>query len=307
MFKQHEIQQRITDQIIAALSSPETKLPPWRRPWNSKSSTGTPTNIVSRRAYRGVNPLLLWLHQDRYGFESKFYATFDQWRRMGARVKPRPSDVKSGEWGATIIYYNIVTKSYEDPSTGIEKERNFPILRTFTVFNIDQVEGSHLDNYRADKEIIVENEFVDYAPAEAFIAGLDAQISHGGDRAFYRPSTDEIRVPHKESFHSVEDYYSTLFHELSHWTENRCAWNGSYAEGELRAEIAGCFLMSELGVPQSNDLTNHFAYLENWLSALKNDSNFIFRASTAASKAVDFLIGRKPSQESEEELTTATA
>lgn len=304
MFKQHEIQQRITDQIIVALSS--GKLPPWRKPWSSKANVGTPMNIVSRRTYRGINPLLLSIHQDRYNFESKYYATFEQWKRLGGKVMARPSDVKPGEWGATIIYYNIVTKSYEDPRSGIEMEKSFPILRAFTVFSIDQVEGSHLNQYRADKEIVVETDFVNYAPAEEFIAGLNADIQHGGDKAFYRPLTDEIRVPKKESFHSIEDYYLTVFHELAHWTEKRCGWTGSYAEGELRAEIAGCFLMSELGVPQSNDLNNHFAYLENWLLALKNDPKFIFRASTAASKAVDYLLGRKSEKESEE-LTEVTA
>lgn len=304
MSKQNEIQVQITKNIIESLES--GNLPPWRRPWSAKSSVGVPTNIVSRRAYRGINPLILSLHQDRFGFESKYYATFDQWRKLGGIVQKRPSDVKPGEWGATIIYYNMLSKFEDDPITGIEIERKIPILRTFTVFSIDQVEGDHLDNFRADKEIVVEHDFIDYEPAENFIAGLDAQIFHGGSQAFYRPSTDEIHVPRKESFDTPADYYSTLFHELSHWTEKRCNWSGSYAEGELRAEIAGCFLMSELGVPQSNDLTNHYAYLDHWLSALKNDPKYIFRASAAASKAVQYLLDKTPCQDSEE-LIVATA
>ena len=260
----------------------------WRKVKNSDCElyhSDLATDGVDCRStpYRGISPLILSLHQDRFGFESKYYATFDQWRKLGGVVQKRPSDVKPGEWGATIIYYNMLSKFEEDAITGIEIERKIPILRTFTVFFIDQVEGDHLDNFRADKEIVVEHDFIDYQSAENFTARLDAKILHGGSQAFYRPSTDEIHVPRKESFDTVEDYYSTLFHEISHWTEKRCNGSGSYAEGELRAEIAGCFLMSELGVPQSNNMDNHFAYLENWLQSLKNDPKYIFRATAAAS------------------------
>ena len=75
-----------------------------------------------------------------------------------------------------------------------------------------------------------------------------------------------------------------------HWSEHRLDWEGNYAEGELRAEIGACYALAELGVPQSDDLTNHHAYLESWLAALQRDPRFIFAASTAASKAADFVL-----------------
>jgi antirestriction protein ArdC len=73
--------------------------------------------------------------------------------------------------------------------------------------------------------------------------------------------------------------------------------------GELIAEIGGCYLASELGLPVS-DQTNHAAYIQNWLQAMKNDPAFIFKASTQASKAVDFILAfnRTPVEETEEAL-----
>ena len=135
----------------------------------------------------------------------------------------------------------------------------------------------------------------DYEPADLAIAATGADIRHGGDRAFYRRSlvdgSDFIQLPHQHTFSPAKEYYATALHELMHWSEQRLGWNGNYAEAELRAEIGACYALAELGVPQSDDLTNHQAYLENWLTALANDPRFIFSAATAASKGADFVLG----------------
>jgi antirestriction protein ArdC len=60
--------------------------------------------------------------------------------------------------------------------------------------------------------------------------------------------------------------------------------------GELVAEIGACYLARELGVPASDNLTNHVAYLANWLKAMKSDPKFIFQASVLASRAADFIL-----------------
>ena len=110
---------------------------------------------------------------------------------------------------------------------------------------------------------------------------------------------DYIQVPLKTKFPLENEFYSTCLHELSHWSESRTEWKGDYAEGELRAEIAAAYMLAELGVPQSSDLSNHQAYLANWLKALRNDNRFIFKASTAANKAADFVLSfsRQPEPE----------
>ena len=135
-------------------------------------------------------------------------------------------------------------------------------MRTYTVFNVDQVEGDHLDHLRAGRG---ENDtagevVIDYEPAEEAIAATGITVRHGGDRAFYSPSEDYVQVPPKASFTEPDEYYETVFHELVHATEHpsRLDWSrkekeNSYALGELVAEIGACYLARELGVPASRE------------------------------------------------------
>ena len=62
MPSQTEIRDAVTAQIIQAL---EAEVLPWRRPWRTTvggSQPGRHSNFASRKAYQGVNPLLLEFH-----------------------------------------------------------------------------------------------------------------------------------------------------------------------------------------------------------------------------------------------------
>ena len=288
MSTQEQIRDQITQQIIEALEKGNTV--PWRQPWLGTKNTGRSANVVSSKPYRGINPMLLALHQYRHGFRSKWYGTFKQWQNMGGRIMRRPNDIPPGEWGCGIIYYCPVTKTITDPTTGEQTEERYPLLKTYSVFSIDQVEGDHLDHLRATDDGPVNTDFIDYEPAEQAIKATEAVIKYQGDRAFYHRGGDFIQMPPKGKFPKESDFYATSFHELAHWSEKRTEWTGNYAEGELRAEISAAFMLSELGVPQSSDLSNHQSYVKNWLQALRNDNKYIFRASTAANKAADFVL-----------------
>lgn len=134
MPSQNEIRQNITNQIIAALAAGTA---PWRRPWNSDSNAGAPTNAVSGKRYSGVNPLLLQIAADHFGFKGKYWGTYRQWSELGGQVKSRPSDVKAGDWGTGIVFCKPCLKKTRD-NNGNEVEDKFWMLRTFTVFNIDR-------------------------------------------------------------------------------------------------------------------------------------------------------------------------
>lgn len=300
-----QIHQQITNRIIEALK--EGKTLPWKMPWVGHPCAGLPTNIVSSRRYSGINILLLQLHQLRLGLKSKFYGTFNQWKNLCAHVKPRPSDVPPGQWGCQITFFKVV-KKLERNEHGQEVEVEFPLLRTYTVFSIDQVDAPHLDRYRVG-EFSVNPDFCDFEPAEEAIAATGADIRLGGERAFYRRPVpngdgDFICCPHKQRFPKEHEFYAALLHELAHWSEGRLNWEGSYPEGELRAEMAAAFALAELGVPQSQDLSNTQAYIASWLEAMANDSSYVFRAARQASKAVDYILNfsRTPAPEPEEAL-----
>jgi antirestriction protein ArdC len=302
MASQNEIRSRITDQIITALSDP-TKLPPWRKSWSTDKNTGHPCNVVSQRRYTGINPLLLEIAAHRHGLRSKWWGTFRQWSDLGGQVKRRPADVPPGQWGTNIVFCRPVTKKGTDDS-GEETEDKFWVLRTYTVFNLDQADGP-FDHLRVGKAPLPAHEVEQrHEHAEAVIAATGADIRHGGDRAFYCPAGDFIQLPNRRQFERIEGYYQTAGHELCHWTEHpsRLHWDrskpeNSYAMGELIAELGGCYLMGELGLPTGEDLTNHAAYLKSWLAGLQNDSRFIFKAAAAASRAVDHILSYSRTEE----------
>jgi len=122
----NDLRKTITDKVVTALKDGKTL--PWRCPWIGHPNSGLPTNILSNKRYRGINVLLLHLHQLHFGLKSKFFGTFNQWRRLAAHVKTRPKDVPPGQWGCQVIFFKPFTKVERD-DTGEEREVEIPVLR----------------------------------------------------------------------------------------------------------------------------------------------------------------------------------
>ncbi|MDA9856601.1 zincin-like metallopeptidase domain-containing protein [Rubripirellula sp.] len=288
--KSEQLRTEITNQIVEALES--GNLPPWRKPWSTNGASGGPhRNLVSNRPYSGVNPLILELASQRHGFKSSIWATFNQWKKAGGHVKKRPDNVKPGKWGTTICFTAPVTKK-KRADDGSEEEDKFWILKSYTVFNLDQVQGpfDHLRPSEPEPTRLFEN----FEAGDELIAATGADI-RTGNRACYVPDGDFIIMPPKESFYSAPEYYETAFHELTHWTEpeHRLNWDRKgegYAAGELIAEISSAYLASSLGIPNEERVSQSSAYLKSWLQALKDDNRAIFRACSQASKANDYLL-----------------
>lgn len=298
---QNEIRERITNQIIEALS--KGGLPPWRMPWRADPNAGFPTNVVSKRRYTGINPLLLQLASMRHGLQGKWWATFRQWDQMGGSVMKKPDNVPPGEWGTGIIFFKPIEIMEED-DTGKERKKTIFVMKSYTVFNIDQVRG--LDHLRVGYTVASADPIVTYEEADRVIAATGADIRYGGNRAYYHRQGDYIQVPCREQF-SAPEYYETVLHECVHWTEhpNRLDWHQAerpYAMGELIAEMGSCFLATELGLPNAQNLPNHVSYLEHWLKEMQSDCRYIFEASRQASKAADFILSFSRIEQPEEVL-----
>ena len=278
MATQTELRQQITDQIVDAL---KRGVAPWRRPWINDENAGLPTNVISKRRYQGVNAILLGLMGMDQGYQSKHWATFRQWKKLGGSVK-------RGEMGMRIVFYKPL-KRQQMKADGTTEDVSIPLMKTFCVFNAEQ---TTLDEYHVQIDHEPPSDCsAAYTEAETLIANTEADIRFGGNRACYYPQGDFIQMPHKSSFTSDSGFYETMFHELSHWSEKRLGWEDCYAMNELVAEMSACFVASELCIPQSGDfIEQHTAYLASWLTKLEADPKFIFRASTAASKATDFLL-----------------
>ncbi len=283
MLNQNEIREGITNRIVEALKQGKI---PWRRPWTEVPNPAKlPTNCLSKRAYSGINVPLLWLTENERGYPVSYWASFQQWKALGAVVK-------KGEKATQIVFYRQVKKTIEQEN-GEKKVETFPLLRTWSVFNVSQVEGEIAEQFKAKPQSdgIEVFEGLDRTQFDRLIAAIGADIRYGHSKpAYYRPPHNYITIPNENQFVSFPAFAETLLHELSHMSEHPIGWTGTYAEGELRAEMASCFLMAALGIP-GGDLTNHAAYVQSWLQALENDPKHIFKASAAASKAADFLLG----------------
>lgn len=279
----NEIRQQITTQIVEALT--DGNLPPWRRPWANDPNAGLNTSLSTGNAYRGINQLLLQLSAGRSGFQSRWWGTFNQ-------VKASGGYVCRGEKATKVILWKPISRKRMN-GQGEEVDDDFLVMREFYVFNAEQTSG--LDQYRVGFAQPKEDTGERYEHADAVIEATGADIRYGGNEAFYRASEDYIQIPFRHQFESPESHYETAFHELCHWTEKRVGFDRSQAEntyalGELVAEIGACFLMAELRLPTTSNLTNHAAYLKSWLTGMNGDPKFIFRASAQASKAVEFVM-----------------
>lgn len=290
MPSQSEIQESITNRIIEGL---QNGIVPWQKPWKNDPNCGPATNVVSKRTYNGINPLLLDLASQIHGFTSKYWATFDQWKNLGGKVKKRPDHMKSGQWGTNVIFFRQVKRSQKDDS-GEETNSSFPLMRSYTLFNLDQVEGESLDKLRPGSTPTVDT-IPSFEEADRVIEATGADIRYGGNSAYYTMPNpinggDIITMPERQLFEDQHELYATIFHELVHWSEHRLNWEGSYALGELIAEIGSCYLCNHTNVPASDNLQNHTVYVSNWLKELQNDRKFIFKAAAQASRATEFIL-----------------
>jgi antirestriction protein ArdC len=292
MQSQAEIRASLTQKFVDALSR---GVIPWRRVWrNTADPVRLPTNFTTHRQYQGLNIPLLWLAQQEKGYPAGFWASFQQWRAAGASVR-------KGERGTTIVFWRKVTKNGRDEN-GDETKETFPLLRTWSVFNIAQVEGKVAEEFQISSQSHgTRFEDVDRTEFDHAIAATKAEVRFGGNQPMYcRPPKDYIVMPHEHQFENFPAYAEVLAHEILHWSEWRTGWKGSYPEGELRSEIGSCFLTSALGIPVSEDLSNHQAYVQSWIKSLSDDPKFIFAAASAASKGVEFVLKfSRPNMEEE--------
>lgn len=295
-----DVHEAVTNQIIAAI---EAGAGEWKMPWHrSGGALSRPVNIASTEAYRGVNVLALWVAAEARGYASNVWGTYRQWQAAGGQVR-------KGEKGSLVVFYKELRFRTEDGGAddsgddgigGTVEKRLF--ARASTVFNAAQVDGWQSP---AEPEAPEPVEFDLIAQAEAFVAGTGADIRHGGDRAFYRPSSDHIQMPPRETFVGtdtstpVEAYYSTLLHELVHLSGARHRLNRqfgqrfgdeAYAAEELVAELGAAFLCADLEVSLV-PRPDHAAYVSNWLTVLKSDKKAIFTAASKAQQAVSYLEG----------------
>ncbi len=290
-----DIYARITEKIVADL---EKGVRPWVKPWSAGHAGGRITRPLRNTGepYTGINVLLLWSESLARGFTAPLWMTYRQAAQIGAQVR-------KGETGATVVYASRFTKTETD-AQGEELERDIPFLKTYTVFNCDQIDGLPDHYYHRPAKVIDPAERIEHA--DRFFDNTRAVIRHGGARAFYAPASDHIQMPPFETFRDAESYVAVLSHETVHWTSrpdrvgrdlSRYARDKTErAREELVAEIGSALLCADLGiVPELEPRPDHASYVANWLRVLSDDRRAIFQAAAHAQRAVTYLHGLQPS------------
>ena len=269
----------VTDRITAQMEQGQI---PWSKPWCSNAKA---VSHATGKPYSLLNQMLLGRPGE--------YLTFKQCQAAGGRVK-------KGTKANMVVFWKWIEQ--EDEETHEKKE--VPFLRYYNVFHIDQCEGiaaKHTTEVAfpdgADTQEAAQDIILDY------LSRTGVKLLHEeGDRAFYRPSTDEIVLPIRKQFVSTAEYYSTAFHELCHSTGHPTRLNrlarpsffgtDDYSKEELVAEIGAAALVSHVGLETSTSFRNNAAYIQNWLNVLKGDKRFIVSAAGKAEKAVNLILNQ---------------
>ncbi len=281
----------ITNQIIAAIEAGADNP---QMPWHCAGGViERPINVASSKAYRGINTVALWASAYSQQFTTGLWGTYRQWQDRGAQVR-------KGEKSSLIIFYKDLVAGEQEQSVSVADDRDQRrfVARASRVFNVAQVDG-----YTFNAPDAAGDRIQPCDQAELLVHATGATISIGGARAFYSRSSDMVTMPDRFRFTgtktsgATEAWYSTLLHELAHWSgaEHRLArtfgerfGDDAYAMEEMVAELAAAFLCGDLGIT-AEPRPDHADYIGHWLRILKGDRKAIFTAASAANKAAEFL------------------
>lgn len=297
MAQKFDAYQMVTDKICGLL---EQGLKPWAKPWTSAVACAWSGD--DGHVYSLLNQMLLADPEKKYKSMDELLADIrGEWVTFKGAIA-RGGHVRAGEHGRKVVFFQMMEKKKEKEE---DETKMFPFLMVYTVFKVSQCEGLEQKYHVGDDKLY---DFAENKTAED-VAGEYIQregIKYNpvrGDRAYYSPALDTVVTPLKEQFADNGEYYSTLFHELTHSTGHesrlnrlsKCAAFGSevYSAEELVAEIGSASIMATLGIESDSTLTASAAYIKNWLHALRNDKRMIVTAANKAEKAVKMILGIK--------------
>ena len=321
-----EVAAKVVERMLDTIQT--TGYLPWSKPWTAgpaarpmvRVDDGYTTITITPRhwnrsgkPYSGINPLLL----DMSGHTGE-WITFNQAKAEGGKVR-------KGAKGHTILYWNMIRKETEElDDEGKKIIKTIPVLKYYTVFSIDDVEGLETKHHPEPEVIVIPQwhwEVVDDGSepkqdplnpaAESIIAAyidrcktLTVERVGNSDRAYYSPALDHVVVPNLQQFPQVEEFYSTLFHELGHSTghvsrldrfrgkDASAAWGDeNYSREELVAEITSASILSTLGMESGNSFRNSAAYVKSWSQHIKDDPMMFVSAAGKAAAAIDLILG----------------
>ena len=271
----------ITEEIIDRLNHGHV---PWKNPWAYEYPH---QNFFTARPYTGINAFILNSKAEINEWTYPFWGTMGQFNSLGGRVR-------RGSKATRVIYY--------------KQKKNHFVAFYHTVYNIEQIDGLEFQPIKKENQPIPDiegflNEFYKEMPKVEFIEGINPR---------YAIAQDIIKIPPKDSFTNIHEYYSTLFHEIAHSTgksyrmgrleksgkgdfsgtklkiRDDLTVNPMEIKEEIICEMVSCLLCSFFGIfPQTK--VNQKAYIRTWLGYLKNNSNLIIQAGQSSEKIFKYI------------------
>lgn len=278
------------------ISSIKNNTAPWMNPCKA-SEFIYPCNPSTKHTYTGSNSLYLeTIQREKYKSNDPRWYTFNNIRELSE--KNSDIKLKEGSKGSPIVFFDRVPVDekrkiipYKDRET-IKPSGYIPMTKQFFVFHASCIEN--LPPYEKLKEI--ENkQFNNIDNIENYIKNTKAEITFDAkDLNFYSRTTDSIHLVEKKFFVSENDYYSTVLHELAHWTghekrlnrESLTNYKNNRPLEEITAEIGSYMLCKSLNMdfnPQNN-----ISYIQSWANENKKDANIILLASKQAENIKTF-------------------
>ena len=287
--------QIVTDRICELL---EQGFIPWSKPWAMANACAWSGH--DGHAYTLLNQFLLADPKRKYkSFDELLDDISGEWVTFKQAID-RGGNVRKGEHGRKVVFFTMIPEKDKD---GNETEKLRPLIQWSTVFKISQcenIEQKFHTNAGTLYEFNADQTADDVANDYVFREKIKLNIRKS-DSAYYLPTTDTVVVPIPEQFENASEYYSTLFHELTHSTGhpkrlnrivNQAAFgDDDYSAEELVAEIGSASILATLGIENERSFRNSTAYIQNWLKALKNDKKLIVTASSKAEKAIKLIFG----------------
>ena len=306
------VEEEIADRIIELLDKGE--LPPWEKGWRD-SQSGDPVNALTMKPYRGINRWLTLITQQSMGYDDPRWLTYRQAEALGGYVQ-------KGEKSTTVIFWKRVAfRQHEDgdetqnqaPANNGSNDsppdesrmRTYPMLRSYRVFNLEQTQDCKV-------KPLPPAETTSHDPielAEAIIAGMpnppEMEFYENANYVpHYQPATDVIRVPRMGRYLNLEDYYNTVFHELTHATGHskrldRFSQDANaddlhaYGREELTAAMGSAMLAAHAGI-EAELVERDASYIRHWRDTINADKPMIIRSASLAQRAVDLILGEKP-------------
>lgn len=267
---------------------------PWQKPWQGTASL--PHNLLSQKAYRGIN---VWLLAST-AYSSPYWLTYRQAQEIGGHVR-------KGEHGSPVVFWKWLERgeeSQEEEETD-SNSRRVPVARLYTVFNVQQCElPERLRPLLKIDNALGANTHQQIEACEQIVVSMLQRpaIQHQEARAYYRPAIDAVNMPERRLFPKAEHYYSVLFHELTHSTGHASRLDRAtlrdllafgdtnYSKEELCAEMGAAYLCGIAGIGNET-VNNSAAYIQGWLSKLRNDKKLLIQAAAQAQRAADFILG----------------